>query len=245
MGRNRGKPKMKLRDLSQLPPTVEEQMAMLTALCEGPPIARAIIGAVMVEHELERLLRRRFSRNDDVTWRELVSERGPLGTFSQKITIGYAFSIYNDETRTNLDVVRSIRNAFAHAKMPLDFSHKLIVAELAKIKTRNKRWQKQLMAPVTPTSQFSNLCMMVTMQLLKKQTTASKISATKIGRSQLRQSPYTTALMPFLLPPRPGLGFGTLAFLGRQTDDPKSSTPPGSLATILAEHAKSDDNKDK
>jgi len=63
MSRNRGKTKPKLRDLSEQPLTFEEQGALLDALVAAtPPIVTAILGAVMVEHELETSLRRKLPR---------------------------------------------------------------------------------------------------------------------------------------------------------------------------------------
>ncbi|MGH6848272.1 MAG: hypothetical protein ACREC0_12795 [Methylocella sp.] len=59
MTRNRGKPKPKLRDLSRARPTDEEPKTLIDAFYTASPIARAIIGAVLVEHELDELLRKK------------------------------------------------------------------------------------------------------------------------------------------------------------------------------------------
>ena len=36
-------------------------------------------------------------------------------------------------SKRNLNVVRNIRNVFAHAKTPIDFHHELICGELGKV----------------------------------------------------------------------------------------------------------------
>lgn len=126
---SRGKPKASLRTLSQQHPTREEANAVLDSFDNAPPTAVAILGASVLDYDLERLLRSRL-RCDDSAWLDLSEEGGPLGTFSRKITLGFALRAYNSKVRHNLNIVRKIRNVFAHAKMLLNFGNKLIVAEL-------------------------------------------------------------------------------------------------------------------
>lgn len=129
--RNRGKSKQKLRDLSRIPPTKEERKAVQQELIENEsPIATAILGATIVEMELETELRTRFSRKDDDTWKDLTADGGPLGTFNQKIVAAYGFRILDDVLRDGMDTVRHIRNAFAHSKRLIDFNHELVTREL-------------------------------------------------------------------------------------------------------------------
>ena len=123
--------KIKLRDLSRIQPEFHEAMDVSNALGkEAHPIATAILGAVMVEHELETLLRFRFKRKDDKTWAMLVAENGPLNSFSSMVLAGYALGIYDESMRNDLHIVRNIRNAFAHSKRLIHFDNPLIVKEL-------------------------------------------------------------------------------------------------------------------
>lgn len=87
-----------------------------------------------IEITLEDLIRRKLKRRDDETWELLTAQNGPLDTFSSKINLGYALGIYKDEVRENLHIIRTIRNAFAHSRKIIDFSHPLITAELRKVK---------------------------------------------------------------------------------------------------------------
>jgi hypothetical protein len=45
----------------------------------------------------------------------LESDAGPLSSFSRRILLGRALRIYGPVTQRNLDLIRHIRNAFAHA----------------------------------------------------------------------------------------------------------------------------------
>jgi len=65
----------KLRDLSRLPPEYDDIIALNDAfLRPQQPITTAILGAVMVEHELEQLLRSKLKHKDDETWAMLIAD---------------------------------------------------------------------------------------------------------------------------------------------------------------------------
>jgi hypothetical protein len=53
--------------------------------------------------------------------KELFGANSALGSFANKIQMAYAMDIFGDETKHNLDIVRTVRNAFAHAKIPIKF----------------------------------------------------------------------------------------------------------------------------
>jgi hypothetical protein len=63
---------------------------------------------------------------------------GPLRDFHSKIIIGHALSSFDVEMRLNLNIVRDIRNAFAHSRTLLTFDHPDIGAELYKIRPVRK-----------------------------------------------------------------------------------------------------------
>lgn len=63
-------------------------------------------------------------RPDDSAKDRLEQEGGPLQSFSQRITIGSVLGIYGSDTKHNLDLLRHIRNAFAHAHIPITFQTK-------------------------------------------------------------------------------------------------------------------------
>jgi hypothetical protein len=203
MSRNRGTPKPKLRDLGYLKLTREEEQALADAAVHANPTVTAIMGAVLVEHELEGFLRKRLSKRDDETWSDLTLDNGPLGTFHKKIIAAYALGIYGDVTRQNLNIVRNIRNAFAHSKKLIDFDHPLIVAELDKIAFRNERARKAFRQS-KPANQrcYQNLCFMIACELMGKHIAAdqSKIKRLDKKTAALRAKafPYANALMQFI-----------------------------------------------
>jgi hypothetical protein len=66
--------------------------------------------------------------------KELFRYDSPAGTFASKIIIAHAVHIFGPETRKNLDIVRLIRNAFAHAKIPIHFETEAVATACAKLK---------------------------------------------------------------------------------------------------------------
>ena len=58
--------------------------------------------------------------------RALFGINAPLGTFSNKIRVAFALDIIGPETFANLNTIREIRNAFAHAKIHISFKTKQV-----------------------------------------------------------------------------------------------------------------------
>jgi DNA-binding MltR family transcriptional regulator len=266
MSRNRGKKKPKLRDYSDLVLSDEEKIALSAAASsiEQHPIVTAILGYVLVEHELDILLRRKFKRNDIVTWEELTDEKGPLRSFYAKITIGLALGIYPEKIAHDLHVVRVIRNAFAHSKKLLKFDDVLIVPELLSARSLPRRFKRELQKKSTDIIakiSFIIICFGLYISLTKIQTRALRLSNYRI-RKKLAKSPLVNALaqatglglwQPSLAKIK-GLGWGPQQLSSRlhpqpspaaQSDDPKTEAPLGLLGEWFQTIAKTDDNEDK
>ena len=61
----------------------------------------------------------------------------PLGTFKAKIDIAHALGLYDLKTRKGLDLVRKIRNEFAHSSEPIQFDHEKIAGWCRKLDVKN------------------------------------------------------------------------------------------------------------
>ena len=64
----------------------------------------------------------------------LLADDGPIATYNQKIALGYALDLYDDEILKALSVTRKIRNQFAHARRLIRFNNPLIIQELRSFK---------------------------------------------------------------------------------------------------------------
>lgn len=86
------------------------------------PRAAAILAASDFEVTLQNEIAAKFVRLNREIRDALFSGYGPLSTFAAKIDIGYALGLYGKQTRIALKSVKRIRNNFAHADKPIDFS---------------------------------------------------------------------------------------------------------------------------
>jgi hypothetical protein len=184
-----------------------------------------------------------FRKNDDPTWEELLSDRGPIGTFSAKILAGYAFGIYDESIRKNLDVVRQIRNGFAHSKTMIDFNHELVVRELAKLVVPKKasKDHKQTVRDIKtgadyPWDAFTILCMSMSTELLNVGTRTKLAKVRRLRRrvaAKADQSPFYGALNAAWLA-RGGPPTNWLKWLqDHQSAGPSSEVPRASSSNPL------------
>lgn len=186
--RNRGKKRPKLRDYSHLTLSAEEKDALRAVAESGDeqPMVIAILGCILVEHELDILLRAKFRKRDERTWQVLIDERGPLRSFSTKITTAWALGICDDKLKHDLDVVRAIRNAFAHSRKLLDFTDPLIVAELASSRLIRAKFRKYLRDPM-PTeimgrAAFIMVCLKLQTALIRRQARPAKAKVARLKK---------------------------------------------------------------
>jgi DNA-binding MltR family transcriptional regulator len=94
----------------------------------------ALICAAFLEDDLEALLKQHLVDAPKVVGR-LFDQAGPLGTFSSKIDLAFVAGLIPANIHRGLDLVRKIRNSFAHRHKVRSFGDQDIAArciELAK-----------------------------------------------------------------------------------------------------------------
>lgn len=100
-------------------PTTKDIRALEAELYSGPDRTAGVVLASLVERSLGRLLRSSM-RSDGVE--DLFEPEGLMGTFSAKIKIAYALNLIGPTTRHDLNIIRSLRNQFAHSRRPIRFT---------------------------------------------------------------------------------------------------------------------------
>jgi hypothetical protein len=181
----------------------------------------------------------------------MTGDRGPLSTFSNKILMGHALRIYDENTRCNLDIVRNIRNAFAHSKRPINFDHDLVIKELKKTNSPvNGRFKKDLarIKDLEHGPQFAYvfLCFVLSWVFSNRHISAirSKNYRTR-KKAAAKQVGLWTPPNPFLHP-QPNIGGpGALASLGHQLYGPIPEAHGGLLAGLAHLGAKKPGSQDK
>jgi hypothetical protein len=110
-----------LRKLSEQPFTQEHFAEMRDqAFGEKNDRGACLLFSANLENALDAVLTSWCSLSDKEVDVVFQSE-GIFGTFSRKIASARALKIIGPITNDNLTIIRHVRNAFAHAKLPIDF----------------------------------------------------------------------------------------------------------------------------
>jgi hypothetical protein len=88
---------------------------------DDSPRGAAIVAAALVEDFLGGALRSKMIKMGPSDERDLFGSSGVLGSFSNKIKLASALGIIRGRTVHDLNVLREIRNAFAHTLLDLNF----------------------------------------------------------------------------------------------------------------------------
>jgi hypothetical protein len=80
----------------------------------------AILAGSFAENALGHYLR--FRMQDEKVANELFAPLGPLASFSQRIAIAYAFGLISKQRYDDFELIRKIRNHFAHHPMDAKFA---------------------------------------------------------------------------------------------------------------------------
>lgn len=118
-----------LRDLTRQRPTLPEILVMphyhettsddrTIAVMQAANIENSIqecIAILLNPHPEKKI-------SDDQIKELFLRDGAPIGTFSAKIKVAHAMEVFGDKTRSDLDRIRAVRNAFAHARKPINFA---------------------------------------------------------------------------------------------------------------------------
>jgi hypothetical protein len=132
--------KQTLRDYTRGTPSEEDTKYFNAAMDAPSDMASAILQAIQLEHALETSIIIRLNRRDEETLELLSKDNGALGTFFSKIGLAYAMGVYDANDMEYFNVIRRIRNAFAHSRKRISFATPLIRQEIHSIKLPKDPW---------------------------------------------------------------------------------------------------------
>jgi|SRR5258708_33242678 hypothetical protein len=123
-------PVSKLRTLTTKPATPEHQEEYDKQTGDkADDRTLCLLLTAQLENSLDRAID--FAMGDQTAEmrKDLYDHDGPLGNFSRKITIAAAITLLGPASHENFRLMRHVRNAFAHAKVPITFE----TAEVAEV----------------------------------------------------------------------------------------------------------------
>jgi hypothetical protein len=131
---SKGKKKPTLYDLSKEHLKATDVEAFISELKSESDRACALVGAAAIDHELMSLLMHRMRPlaedgvNDTFYGKDAV-----LATLSAKAEIAFLFGFITEKEKKMIDIIRKIRNAFAHSSKKLTFENELVEKEVKKL----------------------------------------------------------------------------------------------------------------
>ncbi len=145
-GGSKGKKKPSLHDLTSAFATRKESERIFAEIEGANDRTAAILGATFVQSSLREALKSAIVNDDDDTIRHLMGRDGPLATFFSMIHLGYALNLMPRAIVPELEIVRRIRNVFAHSILPIDFQNPEIKKEVRKLRLAHPKRVKELAA---------------------------------------------------------------------------------------------------
>jgi hypothetical protein len=115
-------PVSKLRTLTTKPATPEHQEEYDKQTGDkADDRTLCLLLTAQLENSLDRAIDFAMGEQTAEMRKDLYEHDGPLGNFSRKITIAATITLLGPVSQENFRLMRHVRNAFAHAKVPITF----------------------------------------------------------------------------------------------------------------------------
>lgn len=112
--------------------SVNEFMKLRREMLKESDRGLALYATAHIDNELEKILRNKLVGSTQHL-NDIFSFNGPLGTFSSKIKLSYSLGLISKAKMNDINILRKIRNEFAHFNQSLNFeteSNKILCNKL-------------------------------------------------------------------------------------------------------------------
>lgn len=118
---------MTLEGITNEMPTAEDLANFQNYVAKESDRGSAIMTGALVEQALFVALRSRLPHiTEDETKNWFLGPNAAFRSFEAKTKLGRALNMYNEDVEGRLDLIRRIRNAFAHRSLPIGFDHPVL-----------------------------------------------------------------------------------------------------------------------
>ncbi|WP_316178096.1 MULTISPECIES: hypothetical protein [unclassified Bradyrhizobium] len=152
----------KLRELTTKPATADHQEAFDKQTSDdADDRSFCLLMASMLENTLDQANDHFIGEQDSDLRKAVYDQDGLLATFARKITFAIVAGILGPVSRENFRLLRQIRNAFAHAKIPITFDTpevSAVCADLVRINIYNPPEEPAQLPDLTPRKRFQIVC---------------------------------------------------------------------------------------
>jgi hypothetical protein len=123
------------RNLSRKELEADDYHATLLEIYGGSDRVAAIMSGALVEDSLAKVISAYLTDSRDQA--ALFYDQGaPFGTFKARIVAGKAMGLFSASVAEDMDIIRDIRNQFAHALLSIDFLNPHIVAACERMNSK-------------------------------------------------------------------------------------------------------------
>ncbi len=113
-------------------PTFVEFKNMIATISQESDRGSVLILSAWLDDGLSEFIKHHYIKNDND---KLFNYPGPLGSFSAKIMMAYSFGWLEDDFYSDLNLIRKIRNDFAHSRGKITFESEKIKDRINEFKT--------------------------------------------------------------------------------------------------------------
>ena len=110
----------------------EDAYIVFKELNEESDRGAALLGVAYLDEQLKQLFRAKML-NEKIA-DELLGAHRPLATFSARIDVGYGLGWLGKSTYEDINLIRKIRNDFAHLHKPMSFSDSNVISKCSALK---------------------------------------------------------------------------------------------------------------
>jgi hypothetical protein len=125
-----------LLSLTRQMPEDQYHFEHISRLAAQSARSTAIAGAAYLEHGLRAAIIRylRNTLSDAEQERLFVGDSATLATFADRINIAFALGILGEDIRSDFNVIRQIRNVFAHSVLDVEFDLPTVSAAIGTLR---------------------------------------------------------------------------------------------------------------
>ncbi len=175
--------------ISRRDPDEDEYDAATREMHEGSDRVAGILGCALVENALLAALASNLANVFDDS-ALFVDQNAPFSTFKQRIIAGQALGLYTSAAAKDMDIIRDIRNQFAHALLSINFLNTHIAKACDGLRLHEPRPEQTLEGrEISPTRwRFESACWGLSYNLLRvavrgqrNQVERSKLAGVALG----------------------------------------------------------------